>query len=423
MSGGAERPPAHGPALPHEARDALARAFEARDAAAVRELVDANPGARELVDEPVFPFDTPPIVQAACAGSVELVDLLLELGADPNGRSEWWAGGFHALHYARGTVADRLLAAGAVPDACAAAHLDQPDLLRELLDEDPSRVDERGGDGQTPLHFARSRRVVDFLLERGADPDVRDVDHRSTPAQWMLDRRRGAGRYELAAYLVERGAATDVFLAAALGRVDDLRRLIDEDPTVLARRTHQGEYGEQPPSSYHIYTWTIGQNLSPFQVAAQFEHHGAFALLRDLATPKERFLAACATADADAAERLLAAHPGLVDSLDASDRRALADAAWAGDASAVRLMLELGFDPAAPGQDGGTALHCAAWQGAAACVEAVLSHPEGRALIHRRDPVHGGNPRDWCAHGAEHCCNPAGDYEAVMRLLAAAEQE
>lgn len=74
------RPPGHEPALPHEARDAFARAFEARDAAAVRELVDANPGVRDLVDEPVFPFDTPPIVQAACLGSVELVDLLLELG-------------------------------------------------------------------------------------------------------------------------------------------------------------------------------------------------------------------------------------------------------------------------------------------------------------------------------------------------------
>jgi hypothetical protein len=55
-----------------------------------------------------------------------------------------------------------------------------------MLDADPKRVHERGGDGQTPLHFARSREVVDLLLERGADPDARDVDHRATPAKWML---------------------------------------------------------------------------------------------------------------------------------------------------------------------------------------------------------------------------------------------
>ena len=47
----------------------------------------------------------------------------------------------------------------------------------------------------------RSKAVIDVLLDAGADIDARDVDHRSTPAHWMLDRRRGAGRYELAHYL------------------------------------------------------------------------------------------------------------------------------------------------------------------------------------------------------------------------------
>ena len=44
----------------------------------------------------------------------------------------------------------------------------------------------RGGDGQTPLHFASTVEVAEFLLENGAEIDARDVDHESTPAQYML---------------------------------------------------------------------------------------------------------------------------------------------------------------------------------------------------------------------------------------------
>jgi ankyrin repeat protein len=370
-----------------------------------------------LVDAPVCPFDSPPIVFFASRGDMALIDVLLDFGADPNRRSDWWAGGFHALHSASGPVADRLIAAGAVPDACAAAHLDRPELLASILADDPTRVHERGGDGQTPLHFARSRTVVDMLLAAGADPDARDVDHRATPAQWMLDQRRGAGRYDLAKYLVESGAKADIFLAAALGITDGARGLAKADPSLLGLRTSHGEYGERPPSSFHIYTWTIGANLSPIDVAMQFEQQATAAALRALATPRQRLLAACASGDESEARSLLAAHPNLINELDLAERRALPDAGWAGNAPAVKLMLEVGFDPLTPGQDGGTVLHCAAWQGAAECVEVILRHPGGRATLERRDPTHGGTPLDWCCHGSRNCGNRDADYPAVARLL------
>lgn len=403
--------------IPEPVREEFGRAFAARDAGAVRELLERHAAARALIDAPLFPYDAPALVHVAGQGDPALVEVLLEFGADPNRRSEWWAGGWHALHSARGAVAERLLAAGAEPDACAAAHLDRPGLLRRLLDEDPSRVHERGGDGQTPLHFARSRAVVDLLLERGADPDARDVDHRGTPAQWMLDRLRGAGRYDLARYLVERGATADIFLAAALGATDRLRALLAEDPSLLRRRTGRGEYGERPPSSYHIYVWTIGENLSPLQVATRFGHEEAAALLRAESGIAERFQDACARADEAEARELLRERPDLVEELTDDQQRALPDAAWAGNVAAVELMLELGFDPATPGPDGGTLLHCAAWEGNAACVEAALRHEGVRALLERRDPVHGSTPLGWCCHGARHRCNPEGDYPAVARLL------
>jgi len=395
--------------------EALRRAAQDGDAGALRRLLGRHADLRGVLDEPLFPFDAPAIVHFASREDTAVLDVLLESGADPNRRSDWWAGGFHALHCASGPAAERLLAAGAVPDACAAAHLDRPDLLTRLIGADPARVHERGGDGQTPLHFARSRAVADLLLDAGADADARDVDHRSTPAQWMLDRRRGRGRYDLAAYLVERGATADIFLAAALGLSDRVRDLLRADPLLLELRTTQGEYAEHLPSSYHIYMWTIGPDLSPLQVAARFEQPAALEVMHAVASPRQRLLTALAGGDSDEVHRLLGAHPDLLAKLEPADGRLLPEAGWAGNTRAVELMLDLGFDPLVPGPNGGTVLHCAAWEGSAACVEAILRHAAARPLVEHRDATWGATPLGWCCHGS--CHGPRGDHAAVARLL------
>jgi ankyrin repeat protein len=410
-------------ALPPQ--DQIVSAMERGDAATIRRVLQQYPHARALVNAPLFAFGGTALGHAASHGHEQLLDVLLEFGADPNRRSDWELGPWHILHSAPPEIADRLIAAGAEPDACAAAHLDRLELLRQILDADPARVHERGGDGQFPLHFARSRPVVDLLLERGADLDARDLDHRGTAAEWMLEGRNGAGRYALARYLVDRGATADIFLAAALGLTDRVRDMVRSNPSVLELRTSQGEYGEKPPGSLHIYTWTIGPNMSPFQVASQFEQDATVEALRESASPKQQFLVACVRGDGNQARALLRAHPGLMRTLTTRDQRALPDAAWGTpcDAAAVELMLELGFDPATPGQDGGSALHCAAWQGSAACIEAALRHPAVRQLVNRQDPTHHSTPLGWCWHGACHCRNPNGDYFAVARLLLAAGAE
>jgi ankyrin repeat protein len=399
---------------PHER---IAAAFRRRDPDAVRRIFQQQPALRKMIDAPLFAFNSPAIVQ--CANDVAMIDLLLELGADPNRRSEWWAGPFHALHVAEGEAAERLLAAGAIPDACAAAHLDRIDLLTRMLADDPARVHERGGDGQTPLHFARSRPVVDLLLAHGADIDARDVDHRSTPAEWMLDHRRGAGRYDLARYLVERGASTDIFLAAALGLTDRVLAMLAADPSLIDLRTGRGAYGEQPPSAQHIYLWTIGDSRSPLDVAAQFEHRETLAAMLAFASPVQRFMTACRQGDTESARAVLQDDPRLMDRLTPDDRRAMSDAAWNGDAAAVALMLDLGFDPRTIGHDSGTALHCASWQGSPETVSALLRHPAAAELVAIRDPRYAATPLGWCCHGSRFG-NTAHDHVGVARLLLAA---
>ena len=48
-------------------------------------------------------------------------------------------------------------------------------------------------------------------------------------------------------------------------------------------------------------------------------------------------------------------------------------------------MLRLGFDPAAPGVDGGTALHAACWVGSVRMVERLLAR--GGVPLDARDPT------------------------------------
>ena len=404
------------------AEERFRRAVQHRDADELRRLIPIRDDLRSIIDAPAFGFDSPALVHVAGSDDVAIVDALLALGADPNRRSNWWAGGFHPLHSASGAVAERLLEAGAIPDACAAARLDRIDLLRSILDADPSRVHERGGDGQTPLHFARSRAVADLLLDAGADIDATDRDHRATPAQWMLGDANDPekSRLDLARHLVDRGATVDIFLAAALGLTSHAREMLERDPSLLALRTGRGAYGEKPPSSHHIYFWTIGPNLTPLHAAVHFHQREMVAVMREFASPVQRLLLACHAGDRGDALAIARANPGLVASLTGDDRRALTDEAWLANAPAVELMLELGFDPAVPsvsGPTGGTALHCAAWEGSAQCVEALLRYPAGRALIATRDTQYRGTPLGWCCHGSLHCGNPNGDHASVARLL------
>ncbi len=116
------------------------------------------------------------------AATPEIADLLLAAGADPDAVDDYGGRPLDAAigRAARGeaggaAVARRLLAAGARADAAAFAALEDLERLEAELDADPDALDRPGTGGRTPLQAAARHgrtAAVEWLLERGADPDA-----------------------------------------------------------------------------------------------------------------------------------------------------------------------------------------------------------------------------------------------------------
>jgi len=236
----------------------------------------ADPALIEAFDREEF--GATPLNLAAARGHLDVVDVLLAHGADINRKSDWWAGGFAPIHCTFWRHHERLGPAlvkrGAVVDAHAAAGLGMVDRLRELLDELPDRVHERGGDGQFPLHFAATREVAALLLARGATIDARDIDHESTAAQWAARERA-----DVAQYLVECGAARDPFLLTAIGDTTRLAALLDETPSALTSVVDTKTFPIAKSEAQHIYAYTLGLKATLLHAAARCQRAESIQLL------------------------------------------------------------------------------------------------------------------------------------------------
>ena len=80
-----------------EPMELLKNAFHADDAKWLRKLLNRYPEFKRLINEPIGPFDSPAIANVR---SREMLDVLLEAGADIDAKSRWWAGGFgHIQHH------------------------------------------------------------------------------------------------------------------------------------------------------------------------------------------------------------------------------------------------------------------------------------------------------------------------------------
>lgn len=389
--------------------------------ARVRALLEDHAEVRAAVNAPISHFDSRPVVSAK--KNLPLLDLLLAYGADLNLKSAWWAGGFGILEYdCTPAEAAPLIARGAVVDIFAAAHLGMFDRVRELVDREPSLVHARGGDGKTPLHSASTIDIAQYLIDRGADLDARDVDHESTPAQYLAREAPAVARL-----LVDRGAWFDVFIAVALRDAALVERCLREDPDALDHRIGAGKYrvahdGSRPATREDIgdrrgdiYRWVFRPHASAIDVATSLNADEIAALLWRHASPVQQLLAACATGDRAAAEALVAAHPAMIGGLTEGQARLLADKAQDNDTAAVALMIDLGFDPGVRGPEKWEAFRWAAFHGNAEMLTRLLPH---HPPIGAPDATYGGTPLGHCVYGLLHGWHrQTGDYVAAVRLL------
>ena len=377
------------------------------DNGTLEKLLDSKPVLRKHIDDPMFDFDSPAIVQASHHPKAEkLLPVLVRYGADPNARSKWWAGGFSALDFVSPETAKALVALGAKWDVWSAAKQGETAILRQLLDEDPGTVNAAGGDGQRPLHVAKNGEVAELLIERGAALEVRDVDHESTPIQYQADNP------DVVRVLLDHGAKPDIFTAVILDDLDLLKRVFEEDPAAAEAQAGKAPFTTKKSNGGHIYIYLFGNGKTPHQVAAERGSRKVLDELLKTVSPARNLVAAAWLEDKEAVAKILRENPNISQEMG-SEQSSITHAAQAGRTEVVRILLEAGLDPKTPGMDSGTALHVACWFGYIDVVNLLLGH----VPLDLRDTHHGSPPLGWAAHGSHWCRNAKGDYVAVVEAL------
>ncbi len=381
---------------PEIAEHGIATALILGDERRVRDAFDRDPSLVRSRD----PRSGWSALHAVCAsrwhvdpdravGLFAIAKLLIERGVDMHERTTqggWWPLRCAVISAASSMnnepIMRLLLEHGATPDDdClynAGFAADPPRLLRLLIEHgaDIPGLAEQALAAPISAHDTEAVRV---LLDAGADP------------------RR---------YRDDDGRAAAVVLAAVVAGCDlDLIELL---------LTH----GADPDA-------TGPDGRSPVRLATAEGRPELVELLRrsgarDDSSDLDRLLDACRRRDREGAERLLAERPRLLRELSAEDSAAAASAlvgtAEAGDAEAVRLMLDVGFSIESRGDEGATALHASGYAGSAETVQALLAR---NADLEARDTTWDSPPLEWAIVGSGERLSraPAPDWVATVALL------
>jgi ankyrin repeat protein len=371
--------------VPDVASHSPAAAAVLGDAQQVARMIAVDPAAAVAVDEV---RGWPPLLYACysrwqqidpgrAAGLTEVVRLLLDAGASPNTND----GARYPRSVLKGSV-----------------EANNPDMTR-------------------------------FLLEAGANPDVGQPigeavgrgDHRCL--ELLLSHgARVAGTWALGAAVYHDDPRAVALLAQALrasaGPVEQQATdalpdaAANASPDVAAALLAAGA-DPQASDEHGVSALRLAVRAGNSETAALLAGRGA----TDDSTDVDRFIGACLRADRPAAEQLLAGHPGLRDRLTDDDRAAIFEAASSASGRALRLMLDLGFSPHVSNDSGEQPLHTASYAGNAEAVRHLL---DAGADVDARDARFDATPLAFATVGSGEQAGQPGNWIEVVRLLVSA---
>jgi len=223
--------------------DALGGGFQKATALHLAVLRNQHAATRLLIERGAdlnrrdFPDNAAALHFAAVHGDMETIRLLVEAGADVDGKGDdhgvgvlGWATCFGDV---RQEVAGFLLDHGAKLDLWTAIALDRADELRAMIAGDRSLLAARMTRNQhrcTPLHHAVRRnrlRIVQLLLELGADPSARDA----TGATALTTASEVGANPGIVAALVGAGLVPDLLTVVNMARYSEAEAMLRDDPS------------------------------------------------------------------------------------------------------------------------------------------------------------------------------------------------
>jgi len=289
------------------------------------------------------------------------------------------------------------------------------DVVEALLDLGADVMARDGADRATPLHWAADRGdldLVELLVARGAELDASDDVHGWGPLGWAA---LGELRSDVARWLLAAGARPRLFPLIALDDGEAVASLIAEDPAVLEERMSLWEHYECPLhfaialgalSAFEALVAAgadIGAldwvGLSPLAVAG-FHGRDAFALRLEERGVTPDLSAALAWAAYESAAAVLDAEPGAL-APKARYGRLLMFAAENDHVDAARWLIDHGADPDAVHDwwdNRLTALHPAASHGSLEVVRLLVEHGADPGV---HDQAFDATPLEWAHHFEE----------------------
>ncbi|MCC6444967.1 MAG: sigma-70 family RNA polymerase sigma factor [Armatimonadetes bacterium] len=304
----------------------------AGDASKIRELLARDPALASCEY-----WYTQPIHFAVREGHVEAARALLAAGADPAYRSLYGNDSLLTIALDRGhkgvaqlleeSLEERFRSSGKDLEIHQAVSDGDLERVKSLTVSEKSLVHIGDSGGRTPLHRAVEAGrldIVSFLLDSGAEIDAasgqgggygtfgfKPIDLAIWRNTWS---RRG--NFLLAGYLLARGAAYTITIAAAAGDLERVRLLLDANPASA---------NESQPSGKR-----------PLSAAAEHGHREIVRLLLERG-----------------------ANPNLPESRACPQGFALYAASQRGDLETAKLLLEYGADPNAGVDSSGTPTYIA----------------------------------------------------------------